>query len=128
MPRKRSKTEADRPNYRPPSTPQIAVPERLEPFLAGIELRRIVEVYGVANVQLVLGVMAEQARREMIEGRSRETLDLMKAKARPMASISVPGLAQLPSSDKRRRARRYRRHREAAIDTTILQQQRVREI
>jgi hypothetical protein len=50
------------------------VPEHLEPFLAGIELRRIVEKYGVANVELIVGVMAEQARREMIAQRSRETL------------------------------------------------------
>lgn len=73
MPRKRPKTEADRPS----------VPEHLEPFLAGVELRRIVEKYGVANVQLIVGVMAEQTRREMIARRSRETLDLMKANVRP---------------------------------------------
>lgn len=83
MPRKRPKTEADRPNYRTPAMPPLAVPEHLEPFLAGVELRRIVEKYGVANVELIVGVMAEQARREMIAHRSRETLDLMKANVRP---------------------------------------------
>jgi len=45
--------------YRPPSTPPIAVPEHLQPFVvAGVELRRIVEQCGLANVQAVLGAMS----------------------------------------------------------------------
>jgi len=128
MPRQKLKSEADRPTHRPPSTPPSAAPGQLEPYLAGMEIQRIVQKYGVANVQLVLGVMAELARREMIEQRCRETLDLMKAKVRPMASATIPELTPLPSSAKRRTAPRYRRHREARIDTTIRQQQRVREL
>jgi hypothetical protein len=128
MPLKRPKTAADRPTYRPSSTPPLAVPDQLQPFLAGMEIQRIVYKYGVANVQLVLGVIAELARREMVEQRSRETLDLWKSNVRPLASATTPELASLPSSDERRRTPRYRRHREATVDTTIRQQTRVREI
>jgi DNA-binding NarL/FixJ family response regulator len=128
MPRKRLKTAADRSIYRPPSTPPLAVPDQLQPFLAGMEIQRIVTKYGVANVQLVLGVIAELARREMVEQRSRETLDLWKSNVRPLASVTMPELASLTTSEKRRSAPRYRRHREAAVDTTIRQQTRVREI
>jgi DNA-binding NarL/FixJ family response regulator len=78
MPRKRPKTEADR----APSQP-VTVPHELETFIDGVVLRRIVERYGQADVRAVLDAMAEQARREMIGQRSRDTLDLMKQNVRP---------------------------------------------
>jgi hypothetical protein len=101
MPRKRQKTDADLPTYRRPSSPPLPVPEDIEPFLAGVGLRRIAEQFGVANVQLVLEAIAKQERRELIERRSRETLDAWKAGARPMAATSAELIA-LPASDVRR--------------------------
>jgi len=71
MPRKRPKTAADRPTYRPPSMPSIGVPEELQPFLVAMATRHVVEQYGLDNVQVVLGAMiAERARRELIDRRT----------------------------------------------------------
>lgn len=128
MPRKRPKTEADRPTYRASSTPPLAVPDQLQPFLAGMEIQRAVQKYGVANVQLVLGVIAALARRELIDERRREILDAWKSKMRLLVSATAPQLPSLQTSDARRRQRRYRRHREAEMDSTIRQQTRAREL
>lgn len=128
MPRKRPKTAEDLPTYRKPALPSLAVPEHLEPFLAGIELRRIVEKYGVGNVQLILGVLAEQARSEMIDRRRRETLDAWQVNMRPLAPATIASLPSLKTSKERRATRRYRRHRQEGLDFTIRQQARVRQL
>lgn len=61
MRRKRPKTEADRPTYRAASPrSQIGVPPYLAPFLAGRALRRIVEQYGMSNVQTTLNAIVDQ--------------------------------------------------------------------
>jgi hypothetical protein len=127
MPRTRKKTEADRPTYRP-TRPPLSVPEDLEPFLEGVELRRIVEKYGAVNIQLVVEMIAEQARRELIDRRSRENLDAWKANMRPLAAATTAGLESLDTSDARRRAVRYRRHREEEVDVRIREQVRVRQL
>jgi hypothetical protein len=129
MPRKRPKTAADRPTYRPPSMPTIAVPEQLQPFLAGIAIRHIIDRYGMDNVQVVLGAMiAEQARRELIDRRTSETLDGWKTNMRPMAAATTAGPGPLPTSDERRRTQRYRRYRQESVDSVIQRQARDREL
>jgi hypothetical protein len=126
MPRKRPKTAADLPTYRP--TPLRALPEELEPFVDGVALRQIVERCGVENVQLVLSLLAEQQRREMIERRSQDTRDAWKEKLRPIAPIRIPRLPALHSSRDARSSPGYRRHREENLDKVIREQQRAREL
>ncbi len=128
MPRKRPKTAEDLPTYRKPALPPLAVPEHLEPFLAGIELRRIVEKYGVDNIQLILGVLAEQTRREMIDRRRRETFDAWQVNMRPLAAATIASPPSLKTSEERRATSRYRRHRQEGLDFTIRKQARVREL
>ncbi len=126
MPRKRPKTAADRPVYRPAPAP--IVPGVLEPYLDGLELRRIVERYGVANLQLALSLIAEQHRREMVERRSQEIRDAWKENARPLGPVRIPALSGLRSSRDARNSPRYRGHREEHLDKLIRIQQREREL
>lgn len=120
MPRKRQKTDADRPVYRP-SAP-TTVPKELEPFFDRLELRRIVERYGMHNVQFVLARIAEQQRREMIERRSQEIRDAWKEKLRPLGPIRAPR----PVAG--RRWHRHTRTREESLDNVIAHQARLREL
>jgi len=53
--RSKRKTDADKATYHGSSTTP-AVPEQLQSFVDGIELRRIVDRYGAENVQLALGI------------------------------------------------------------------------
>jgi hypothetical protein len=123
MPSKR-KTDADKATHQSSqATPTL--PEQLQPFVDGIELRRIVDRYGAANVQLVLGVIAEQAREELIERRSREMQDNWKANMRPLGPASLPRPDSLLPSDTRRQMPGYRRCREAGVDSIIRQQLRI---
>lgn len=128
MPPKRPKTADDLPTYRKPVLPPLALADDLEGFLEGLQLRRIVEKYGVDNLRLVLSVIAEQARRELIDRRRRETQDAWKAGMRPLAYATPPKLPTLQPVDQRRRSRRYRRHREEHIDCTIREQARLRQL
>lgn len=125
MPRKRQKTDADRPTYRPPAS--IAVPKELEPFFDRMELRRIVARYGMHNVQFVLALIAEEQRREMIERRSQEIRDAWKEKMRPMAPTRLPHVG-VPSTRESRSKPGYRSHREEGLDKLIRKQERAREL
>lgn len=120
MPRKRPKTALDRPMYRP-SAPR-AVPEPLEPFMDGMELRRIVERYGLDNLQLALALIAEQQRREMVARRCRDTQDAWKENARPIAPVSIP--SAVAGRQWHRRTQTLEQH----LDNVIYQRARVREL
>ena len=121
MPRQtKRKTEADRPIYRPPNfDAAIRLAGRARrAVLAGVELRRIVEEFGMSNVQAVLGAMiAQQGRRELVERRAQLRLVTTgKSKyARPIVAATTGELAPSATSDERRKEPRYRRHREAEI-------------
>jgi hypothetical protein len=119
--RSKRKTDADKATYHGSSTTP-AVPEQLQSFVDGIELRRIVDRYGAENVQLALGVIARQ---ELIDRRNRETLDNWKANMRPLGPASLPRPDSLPSSDALRQTPGYRRCREAGVDSIIRQQLRI---
>jgi len=125
MPRKRPKTELDRPAYRP--TARMIAPERLEPFLDQLHLRRIVSRYGLSDVQLALALIAEDGRREMIERRSQEVRDAWKEKLRPMAPVRLPH-AEVPSARESRSKPGYRSHLEEHLDKLIRRQERAREL
>jgi hypothetical protein len=127
MPRKRPKTADDMPTYRKPILPSLPLADRLEGFVEGIQLRRIVEKYGAQGVELVLDLIAEQTRRELIDKRRRESQDAWKANVRPLGA-AAPRLPSLQTVEQRRSTRRYRRHREESIDYTIREQARVRQL
>jgi hypothetical protein len=94
-----------------------------------MQLHRIVEQCGMENVQAVLGAMiAERERCGLIERRASDTRDAWKVNMRPMVAATTTEPAPLAGSDERRRARRYRRHRGAAIDSFIRKQARDREL
>ena len=120
MPRKRPKTAADRPTYRP--TAPLSVPQKLEPFLDGLELRRIVQQYGLQNVELALALIAERQRREMIERRLQEIRDAWKQNVRPRGPIRIPRAVG---------GRQWRRHNqtlEQHLDNVIFHEARIREL
>jgi DNA-directed RNA polymerase specialized sigma24 family protein len=110
MPRKKRKTDLDRPVYRPPSP--------LAAFTAGVALGRIVDQCGMADVRAVL---------ELIERRCSQTRDAWKTNAKPMTAATAE-LVELPTATERRRAPGYRRHREDAMDSAIRRQERDREL
>ena len=111
--------------YRP-TAPMIA-PERLEPFLDQLHLRRIVSRYGLTDVQLALALIAEEQRREMVERRSQQIRDAWKEKMRPMAPMRLPQVA-VPSARESRGKAGYRNHREEGLDKLIRKQERAREL
>jgi hypothetical protein len=127
MPRTRKKTDADRPTYRPTSQP-VNEQEQFLAALAGANLRHIVDRYGRANVDAVLDAIAVDARRQLNDRQRLEIQDLWHAQARPLIPVSVPRVDSLASSDERRRAQRYRRHREEDVDASIREQVRVRQL
>ncbi len=126
MPRRKPKTAADRPPTKVP-TP-MALPPELEPFVAGMELERIVQRFGVEDIQLVLNILAEQTRRELIARRSSEVRDAWKTNVRPLGPVQIPHLSALRTSRDSRRSPGYRRHREEHLDGVIRKQARVREL
>lgn len=126
MPRKRPKTAADRPVYRP-SAP-MDVPQALEPFLDGLALRQIVERYGLHNLQLALDRIAEEHRRELVERRSQEIRDAWKTNTRPLAPIRIPHVSVMRTARESRSASGYRGHREEGLDSLIRKQARAREL
>jgi len=128
VPRKRPKTAEDMPTYRGPILRPLPLADRLEGFVDGIQLRRIVEKYGAQGVELVLAIIAEQTRRELIDRRRRENQDAWKTNVRPLGPAAAPRLPSLQTVEKRRSTRRYRRHREESIDYTIREQARVRQL
>jgi DNA-directed RNA polymerase specialized sigma24 family protein len=129
MPRKGPKTSDDLPTYGKPILPPLALADDLEGFLEGLALRRIIHKYGVDNLQFVLSVIAEQARQELIDRRRRETQDAWKSNTKPvLAYATAPSLPALRPLDERRGSRHYRRHREEHVDSTILEQARVRQL
>jgi len=126
MPRKRPKTAADRPVYRPAAP--VPVPDALEPFLDGLALRQIVERYGLQNMQLALNLIAEQHRRELVERRSQEIMDSWKTNLRPLAPIHIPHVSGVRSARESRSTAGYRGHREEGLDALIRKQARAREL
>jgi len=117
MPRKRTKTAADRPAYRAPAPTPL--PQELEPYLDALHLRRIVQQYGV---QRVLELIAEQQRREMVERRAQETMDGWKSNMRPLAPIRVPRAVASQTWH------RCNQTREQSLDNVIAHQTRIREL
>lgn len=126
MPRRKPKTAADRPPTKVP-TP-MALPPELEPFVAGMELERIVQRFGVEDIQLVLNILAEQSRRELIARRSSEVRDAWKTNVRPLGPVQIPHLSALRTSRDSRRSPGYRRHREEHLDSVIRKQERAGEL
>jgi DNA-binding NarL/FixJ family response regulator len=127
MPRKRlKKTEADRAVYRPPAR-LLAVPKQLEAFADGVKVRGLLEKHGF-NVSVILAALAEQARLELVERRTREMQDAWKSNQRPLGPIRVPPLPKLESSRVLRTRRRYQKHREEKLDRIIRLQTRAREL
>jgi hypothetical protein len=92
-------------------------------------VKEYVKEYGVDNVGALLDAMiAQEGRRELIERRASDTRDAWKVNMRPMTAATTAELAPLATSDERRRAPRYRRHREEEIDAQIRKQARDREL
>lgn len=124
MPRKRPKTAADRPTYRTTARPPL--PKELEGFSDGLQLRAIVQRYGLSDVQRVLAILAEEERRELTERRCSETLDAWKSNTRPLAPIRIPRLPSIPPAAAQRS--RHGKSAEEMLDAVIRQQTRKREL
>lgn len=106
----------------------MPVPTELEPYIAGMELRRIVDLYGLQNIQAILGLIAERNRRELIARRSGEMLDAWKANIRPLAApVKIPDLSTLRTA-RNSRVPGYRGHLEEHLDRIIRKQARAQEL
>lgn len=106
----------------------MALPTELEGYQDGLELRRIVQRYGADDVQLLISILAEQNRRELIERRCSETLDHWKQNVRPLGPVRIPRLSTLRSSRESRSVPGYRGHSEEHFDRIIRKEARTREL